>query len=96
LGVFPSLWNIFLGRAVFGEVFLGMKFIVTLMLIVFVLIFNIFVSPSERIPFADVPTDSNASAEWLLNNFIVKVLFLHNSIIICELYVKTFVIRRTS
>lgn len=48
LGAFPSLWNIFLGRAVFGEVFL------------------------ERIPFADVPTDSNASAEWLLYNFIVK------------------------
>jgi len=48
LGAHPSLWNIFLGRAVIGEVFL------------------------ERIPFEDIPTDPNKSAEWLLKNFIVK------------------------
>lgn len=38
----------FLGRPVFGEVFL------------------------ERIPFEDIPTEMDKSAEWLLNNFEKK------------------------
>ncbi|EFX76870.1 1-acyl-sn-glycerol-3-phosphate acyltransferase gamma-like [Daphnia pulex] len=45
LGAFPSLLNVFLGRPVFGEVFL------------------------ERVPFQDIPSEINQSAEWLLNNF---------------------------
>ncbi|XP_059351015.1 1-acyl-sn-glycerol-3-phosphate acyltransferase gamma-like [Daphnia carinata] len=48
LGVYPSLLNVFLGRPVFGEVFL------------------------ERIPFEDIPTEMDKSAEWLLNNFEKK------------------------
>ena len=49
LGAFPSLLNVFLGRPVFGEVFL------------------------ERVPFQDIPSEINQSAEWLLNNFEKRV-----------------------
>lgn len=49
LGAYPSLLNVFLGRPVFGEVFL------------------------ERIPFEDIPSEMNQSANWLLNNFEKKV-----------------------
>jgi hypothetical protein len=40
---------VFLGRPVFGEVFL------------------------ERVPFQDIPSEINQSAEWLLNNFEKRV-----------------------